>query len=363
MGVALLRDAAKDRSSRELIDSIERSASRGADLVKQVLSFARGVEGARVPVQIARALRELESIVENTFPKNLRMQIEAAGDLRPVLGDPTQIHQVLLNLCVNARDAMPAGGELTLRAANVEIDLQYATLNRNVDPGRYVRIDVVDTGSGMPPEVVERIFEPFFTTKEVGSGTGLGLSTVIGIVRSHGGFINVYSEVGQGSTFRVHLPAHEADGAPADEPPPAERIERGRGELVLVVDDEATIRSVTKQTLEAFGYRVLTADDGAQAVALYAQHRQDIALVLTDMMMPVMDGPAMIAALRRIAPRLPIVAASGLNANGHVARAAGAGVRHFLAKPYSAESLVRTIRKVLDEAAERPAGSHPPVVP
>jgi len=275
----------------------------------------------------------------------------------PVLGDPTQLHQVLLNLCVNARDAMPTGGELSVQAANVEIDAQYAILNRNVTPGRYVRIEVADTGCGIPPDALERIFDPFFTTKDIGSGTGLGLSTVMGIVRSHGGFINVYSEVNQGSTFKVHLPVHNASALPSEPLRLDDPVTRGNGERILVVDDEATILSVTRQTLEAFGYSVLTAEDGAQGVAIYAEHRHTVALVLTDMMMPVMDGPAMISALHRIAPTLPIIAASGLNANGNVARAASAGVKHFLAKPYSAESLLRTIHRVLQEhRAQHPSG-------
>jgi CheY-like chemotaxis protein len=200
----------------------------------------------------------------------------------------------------------------------------------------------------MPREVIDRIFEPFFTTKELGKGTGLGLSTVLGIVRSHGGFVNVYSEVGKGSTFTLHLPAQSDDAPGAGAVTIAtERLPRGNGELILVVDDEASVRDVTRQTLESFGYRVVTAEDGAQAVGLYARHRDAVAAVLTDMMMPVMDGPALIAALQRIDPGIRIIAASGLSTNGNVARAVHAGVKHFLAKPYTADAMLTLLKEVL----------------
>ncbi len=353
MGVDLLRLDIEDPHCRMVIDNIERSARRGANLVKQVLSFARGVEGTRVPLQLRHILGEMKSIVGNTFPKNIALVSEVPRDLWPVIGDPTQLNQVLLNLCVNARDAMPDGGQLTLRAANVVVDEQYAVMNRGVAAGRYVAVEVIDNGCGIPRELHDRIFEPFFTTKEVGKGTGLGLSTVLGIVRSHGGFVNVSSEPGKGSVFKLHLPAQPAAVTGGSASPFPSELPRGNGELILVVDDEGSIREITRQTLEAFGYRVVTAEDGAQAIALYAQHQREVALVLTDMMMPVMDGPALIAALHRMDPRLGVIAASGLNGGGNVATAASAGVREFLPKPYSADTMLTTIRRVLTENAAR----------
>ncbi|MBW7896877.1 MAG: PAS domain S-box protein [Opitutaceae bacterium] len=347
MGVELLRLNESNPRNQPVIDNIERSAKRGADLVKQVLSFARGVEGSRVAVHLKHIIHDIEAIVKNTFPKNIRLETGVPKDLWLVLGDPTQLNQVLLNLSVNARDAMPSGGLLSIRASNIELDQQYAVMNRGVPAGRYVVLEVSDTGSGIPPEILDRIFDPFFTTKEVGKGTGLGLSTLQGIVRSHGGFVNVYSEVGRGSTFKIYLPVHETGEADPASEPDGGKLPRGQGELILVVDDETTILSVTAQTLEAFGYRALTAEDGAQAIGLFAQRRDEIAVVLTDMMMPVMDGPALVAALRRINPRVHIIAASGLNANGNVARASAAGVTHFLAKPYSADALLRLLAHVL----------------
>lgn len=348
IGVDLLRQLDQDESRLSIISDIGRSAERGANLVKQVLSFARGVEGARMPLRIDNLIRELRAIVENTFPKNIRFDYVQATDLWSVVGDPTQINQVLLNLCVNARDAMATGGRLTVKTRNLWLDGKDPALDPSKPSGHFVVIEVADEGTGIPPELIDRIFEPFFTTKEHGKGTGLGLSSVLGIVRSHGGFVTVYSELGKGSSFKVHLPAQVE---PAAEEPTAGGIvtlPRGNSELILVVDDEVAILDMTRQTLEAFGYRVLCAEDGAQAIAIFAQNRDSVRLVLTDMMMPIMDGPALIKALRRLAPEVTIVAASGLDANGHVARAAGNDVHHFIPKPYTAEHLLKTIREALD---------------
>ena len=350
MGVDLLRRHQQDPKAHTIIDTIGRSAKRGADLVKQVLSFARGVEGERVSIQVNPLIGEIASIVGNTFPKNIRLDTGISGGVWLIRGDPTQVNQVVLNLAVNARDAMPEGGTLTITAENVEVDEQYAVMNRTVSPGRYVVISVTDTGWGIPREIMDRIFDPFFTTKEIGKGTGLGLSTVMGIVRSHGGFVNVYSEPGKGTTFKIYLPAQGGDESGIQKREASvEQFPRGNGELILVVDDEASILDITKQTLEAFGYGVITADDGAQAIGQFALTRDRVKLVLTDMMMPVMDGPALIAALRRIDPHVRIIAASGLNANGNVAKAANLGVKHFLPKPYSADTLLVALQRVLSE--------------
>lgn len=355
MGVDLLKLFAPDPRSLPVIENIERSAKRGADLVKQVLSFARGVEGARVVLQLRHVVTEIELIIANTFPKNITVETRIPPDLSPVLADPTQLNQVILNLAVNARDAMPDGGRLELSASNVVIDEQYASMNpERLVAGQYVVVQVTDSGCGMPQEVIDRIFEPFYTTKELGKGTGLGLSTVLGIVRSHGGFVNVYSEVGRGSTFKVYLPAHEASVGPVAARPVGEPLPRGNGELILVVDDETSILDITKQTLLAFGYRVLTAEDGAQAISLYALQRDEVALVITDMMMPVMDGSALIRAMQRINPKVRVIAASGLKGNQDLARATSAGVKHFLPKPYSADMLLQLIDLVLRNGGSRP---------
>jgi PAS domain S-box-containing protein len=354
MGVSLIRQIDESGKLHPIIDEIQRSAERGRDLVQQVLSFARGVEGHREPISMILIIREIRTIVRNSFPKNILFTGEAPEDLWTVVADPTQIHQVLLNLCVNARDAMPAGGQLTVSAENLEIDAQFAAMFTEAKPGPYVVIEVADSGCGMAPQTIERVFEPFFTTKPLGKGTGLGLSTVAGIVRSHKGFANVYSEVGRGTRFKVYLPAVTEAPASPDEivfdlSPP-----RGRGECILVVDDEASILAMTKQTLEAFGYTVFTAENGTAAMAVFATEREFIDLVLTDMMMPEMDGVALIRALKRIDPGVRIVAASGLRTDGHVGKAADSGVEDFLPKPYSGDTMLRLIREVLDREMDTP---------
>jgi CheY-like chemotaxis protein len=267
------------------------------------------------------------------------------------MADLGQLRQAVVNLAVNARDAMPLGGDLTVTASNVTLDDQYSATSPEAKPGMYVLLQVTDTGQGIPPEIRDRIFEPFFTTKETGKGTGLGLSTVHAVVKSHEGFITLESELGVGTTFKVFLPADSALRAQETTHPFPADLPRGRDELVLVVDDEASICEITRETLEAFGYRVLTAADGAEAVALYAKRAQDIAVVVTDMMMPVLDGSTTIRVLLRINPAVKIVAVSGLDATENVARAASLGVRDFLAKPYAAKALLEILREVLDRPA------------
>ncbi len=262
-----------------------------------------------------------------------------------VVGDPTQLHQVLLNLCVNARDVMPGGGALTISAENVALDEYYAALNPEAHPGPYVCVHVEDTGTGIPPGIIEKIFDPFFTTKELGKGTGLGLSTTLGIVKSHGGFLQVYSEPGHGTKFHVFLPAETDFRGEAAEEATTE-LPRGHGELILVVDDESSVRQITRQTLEACGYRVSLATNGSEALAAYATHGPEIAVVLTDMTMPVMNGPVLIEVLHKLNPALPIIAASGLAADS---QAASARVARFLLKPFTAETLLNALGQVLKE--------------
>jgi PAS domain S-box-containing protein len=354
LSVSLLRDALPDGPMRKVVDTVEQSAHRGTHLVQQVLSFARGVEGAHVAVHLSDVVREIETIMQTTFPKNVTFSSHLPPDLWLVRGDPTQLSQILLNLCVNARDAMLEGGRLRISAQNRALDEQEAAAHPVIKPGRYVTLEVSDTGVGMGPEIVERIFEPFFTTKELGKGTGLGLSAVRGIVRSHGGTISVHSTPGRGSTFRILLPAQEEAGAPLPVRAPAERI-RGNGEVILVVDDEASILQVTQETLQLHGYRVLTAVDGAQAMALFALRRAEINLVLTDLMMPVMDGYAFIAALQRIEAKVPVIAVSGVGDEVSGQRLARGGVHQVLTKPFSAESLLAAIARGLAEAKPKPS--------
>jgi len=341
MSIQLLQARITDEDGQRLLAMLQTSAERGAGLVKQVLSFARGIEGERITLQPRHLIKEIVKILKDTLPKSIEVEFEASEDLSLVAGDATQLHQVLMNFFVNARDAMPGGGKLTIKADNLTIDDNYARMNLEAKPGRFVLITIADSGMGISPNIINRIFEPFFTTKELGKGTGLGLSTALGIVKSHGGFINVYSEPGRGNQFKIYLPAAEspfAVGADASASLPL-----GRGELILVVDDEIAIREITKGTLEAYGYRALTAADGTEAVALYAQHKDEIKAVLTDLMMPYMDGPVTIRALHKLNPNVRIIASSGLAENSRAIE----GARLFLPKPYTAERLLNALAEVI----------------
>lgn len=346
MAVQLLEKKYPAPQAQQLLTMLKTNTHRGAELIKQVLSFARGQEGKRSILQIRHLIVEIVEIAQETFPRSIEIEANLPNHLSTLRGDPTQLHQVLMNLCVNARDAMPAGGRLKISVENRLIDEQHARLNLEAKPGPYVMITIADTGSGIPPEFLDRVFEPFFTTKEIGKGTGLGLSTVQGIVKGHGGFITVTSKVGAGTQFQVYLPAiltAETHHKKIEEPP------QGQGETILVVDDEAACRQVIQASLEAHHYQVLTAADGIEAIALYRQHQQHIALVLTDMMMPSLDGPMTIRALHKMNPAIKIVAASGLIMGNQATVPSGCGVRSFLAKPYSTEDLLNTLAKVLQE--------------
>ncbi|OYW20023.1 MAG: hypothetical protein B7Z52_02790 [Burkholderiales bacterium 12-64-5] len=352
MSIELLRLTSRDERSKSVLSTIETSAKRGADMVKQILSFARGVEGERMVINVRNIIQDMQHLVQDTFPKEIVFRAELDKDLPLISGDHTQVHQVLLNLSVNARDAMPKGGTLLVTATSLQVDDNYAGMTPGSLPGRYLMLKVTDTGSGIPPEVINKIFDPFFTTKELGKGTGLGLSTVLAIVKSHGGFLNVYSEPGNGTTFSICFPA--MDDAPGGV---AARLQeethpRGNGELILIVDDEAAVRTITHQTLEAYGYRVVTAADGTEAVALYSMHRKEIAVVVTDMMMPVMGGQATIQVMQRLNPAVKIIAASGLANDGSAARSAAMGVKHFLPKPFTAQTILTALDQVLHGAAE-----------
>jgi len=342
----LLRSKVSDPSAQETLDTMEEVIERGGQLVKQVLSFARGVEGDRVQVDLKQVLRDVIGILKETIPKSIEIKYAVAEPVGAALVNPTQLSQVLMNLCVNARDAMPQGGDLEITVETARLDELYAQLAPDAKPGRYVMISVRDTGTGIPPQIIDKIFDPFFTTKEQGKGTGLGLSTSLGIVRSHGGFISVYSEPGAGALFKVYLPAPD-DGAEAPEREEQPEPPAGDGELILVVDDEEPIRRVTRGLLEAFGYRVVTASDGGEACALYRQKRGEISAVLTDMMMPVMDGAALIAELRRLNPLLPIIASSGLTEAGKEEQALSLGAQKFLSKPYTSAGLLWALRESL----------------
>ncbi|MFZ3169644.1 MAG: PAS domain S-box protein, partial [Candidatus Methanoperedens sp.] len=298
LSLQMLKQKFKDEQSQRLFTILENNSQRAANLIKQVLSFARGIEGERKPLQVTHLISEIEKIAKEIFPRNIKIRTDIPNDLFTISGDATQLHQVIMNLCVNARDAMPDGGILGITASNFFVDKNYARMHTDAKVGSYIVITVSDTGTGIPSEIMDRIFEPFFTTKEHGKGTGLGLSMALAIVKSHGGFINVYSEAGKGTAFSIYLPEIKTEIHEACEQQPELLV--GEGEWILVVEDEGSIRDVTFSTLEISGYKVLTANDGAEAVALYAQNIDKIKVILMDMMMPIMDGQTSIQAIRKI---------------------------------------------------------------
>ncbi len=337
-----------DEQSQHLLKIMESNTRRGAALVKQVLHFARGVEGKRTTVQVKHLIHEVKQVAEKTFPKSIELLTQVEPSLWLVSGDATHLHQVLMNLVVNARDAMLEGGTLTISAENIEIGEHYARMHLDAAVGAYICITVKDTGAGMSAEIVDKIFEPFFTTKEIGQGTGLGLSTVRGIVKSHGGFIDVLSKVGEGTEFRVFLPALEVSVTSPAEPP---HLLNGNEEWILVIDDETEILETIRFSLEAYKYNVLTASSGVAAISLYAQYKHKITVVLVDMMMPSMDGPMTVRALQEINPQLKAIAISGFVANDKLREASG--ITSFVAKPFTIEDLLETLQTVLKQPAEQ----------
>ena len=346
MSTELLKDRLANESERKMVATMEASAKRGAGIVRQVLTFARGIKGERVPVQVGHLLREMADIATETFPRGIAIRMDAPKDLWCVLGDATQLHQILMNLCINARDAMPHGGILSLTAENFLVDEAFAAMTPGANPGSYICVKVTDTGTGIAPELREKIFEPFFTTKKEGKGTGLGLSTVLGIAKSHGGFLQFNSSPGHGTCFEVYFPV-----MPSTEMPP-ERTKgtephRGEGQTVLVVDDEPAIRAVAAQVLEHHGYRPVCATDGFEAIAVYVQQAGSIAAVVTDMVMPGMEGSTLVQTLRHISPQLPIIGITGLASRGGLEAFEAMGLQAVLIKPFTAEKLLRALHDAL----------------
>jgi hypothetical protein len=331
-----------DPTDLELLQLVEQSAQRGAGIIRQLLTFSRGVVGERRPVQVGVLLGEVLAILRQTFPREIAVEAGWAPDIWTIVGDATQLHQVILNLCINARDAMPNGGRLSLSAKNATFSDEEIRTCPQARPGRFVALGVSDSGSGIPAALRSRIFEPFFTTKAIGQGTGLGLSTALGIVKSHQGFILVESGPGQGSAFTVCLPAvPEADIAPAET---GIQARRGQGETILVVDDEPAVRQSVAQMLGRNGYRCLQAADGQEALRLYREHRSSVRLVVTDIMMPEMGGAALARELRLHDSALPIVGISGLHDDVRSQKLMEAGVKRFLAKPFTASDLLIAVQ-------------------
>ncbi|MBN3885464.1 MAG: PAS domain S-box protein [Nostoc sp.] len=332
-----------DDVSLQMLKILETNAKRGGDLVGQILLFTRGSEREHTIVLVSQLLEDIKQIAQQTFPKFIDINTDIAPNIGMVVGDSTELHQVLMNLAVNACDAMPNGGKFSISATKVFIDENYARMHIGATVNSYVKITVADTGVGINSEIIDLIFDPFFTTKDVGKGTGLGLSILMGIINSHGGFVEVASQVGSGTKFQVYLPSKEGSTSQViDEV----KLPIGQGELILVVDDEVAIAQITKVTLETYNYKVLTAQNGIEALALYTQHKDKIRLVLIDMMMPLMGGQTAISTLQIINPQVPIVAMSGLATAEALVQSTGIGIQGFLAKPFTSDQLLNFVQKI-----------------
>lgn len=334
------------RESR-LIDAVESSAKRGAGMVRHLLTFAKGTEGTRMLLSPSHLVEEMGGLMTSTFPKSIQVVIKQEVDLPMVVADATQLHQVLLNLCVNARDAMPNGGTLTLSAQNVDVDETYASTVNDAKAGRHLMLRVEDSGTGIPSEVLERIFDPFFSTKGPEKGTGLGLSTVMGIVKSHGGFMQVYSYPGDGSAFTVFIPAHAEGGTPEPEVK-AKSSFRGNGQSILVVDDETAMRMAASSVLERLNFKPMDAADGADGLAQAALHQHELGAIITDMHMPEMDGLSFVRTLRQTLPHIPVVVASGRLEDSVAAEFQTLGVTNRLDKPFTEAQLSETLSRLFN---------------
>lgn len=347
MATGILRQATLDEGDVKMLEIIEASAERGASIVKQVLTFARGSDGERAPMHPKHVVTEMTKVMAQTFPRNIHVTTAIPEKLWLVIGDATQLHQILLNLCVNARDAIgDRGGNIRIACENVEVDAQIASMNPGAKLGPHVCLSVTDTGSGMTPEQMEKIFDPFYTTKDTGKGTGLGLATVLGIVKGHRGFITFQSQWRIGTTFRVFLPA-SVEANEQDRREPEIETLRGNGETVLVVDDESTIREAIVTTLNANGYHCYTAEDGKDALALFFERRDNISVVITDLHMAEMDGVDLTRSLRRLAPEKKVIISSGHISADKRAILEALNVVGILEKPYTMERLLRSVKGAL----------------
>lgn len=345
IATGILQQRQNDPELEKWLEVIRENTERGAALLRQVLDFARGMEGERRPVQIDHILKDLINVFADTLPKNINFSVRTDDKLEVIEADATQVQQVLINLCINARDAMPEGGNLNLTAANVMIVEEPARKHIDLKPGRYLCITVTDTGAGIDEQNIGRIFDPFFTTKPVGKGTGLGLSTALTIVKSHGGSIDVESKSGEGTKFTVYFPA-SIRAAEYREQIENEISAGGSGETVLVVDDEENIREAIKATLENAGYNPETAADGIAALAIFAKRSKEFAVVLTDLAMPYMDGLTLIRGLKTINPNVKIIVMSGLINRKEMDGLSELGVTTILNKPFTADSVVEAFATV-----------------
>lgn len=343
----VLEKRSTDKQIKEITGAIEKNIMRGRDIIKQILLFARGGEEGYAPQQVKYIIDEMRSIIRETFPKNINLRINVTQDLYMVVGDGTQLHQVFMNLCVNARDAMPDGGQLKISASNIAVNESQSKEFDGLLPGDYVFLTISDTGSGIPKEIQKKIFEPFFTTKEIGKGTGLGLSTVVNIIKSHKGFFNLHSEVGKGTEFRIYLPSirEEAKAVAVIE---EKEMQQAHGETILLVDDELAILHISKETLETYGFNVITAGSGIEALRILSRTEKDlIRLAIVDINMPGLNGCETIAAMRQIIPHLPTILSTGSVDIAIKQEIEKSNIQASILKPYTARKLLETVSSVI----------------
>jgi PAS domain S-box-containing protein len=348
MSIQLLNTRISDEKSRTWLEILDSSAQRGADLIKQILSFARGLDSKKQPFDLKYLVKDVQKIIDETFPKFISLHTEIEDSIPSVYGDYTQLNQVLMNLLVNARDAMPEGGDLGIAVKSVAVGEEETPVFLKPEYQRYIVIEVSDNGLGIPQENMERIFDPFFTTKEQDKGTGLGLSTVYGIIKDHDGFINVESQLGKGTTFTVYLPVMQSHGAEDTLDELYSNVPSGNGEVILVVDDESMITDMAKTILEEYDYKVLVAHNGEEATRVFSTHKDEIYAAIVDMMMPVMGGKATIRILKRERPSLKVIATSGYQREHELVDLKDAEVDAFLPKPFNAETLLQTLNSVMN---------------
>jgi two-component system cell cycle sensor histidine kinase/response regulator CckA len=342
IGTQLLRGTTDIAGRDELLDMIAASANRGAAMVKHILGFVRGAKSGRQQVPLSHLVKEMVKIIQDTFPKSILVTTKVKKDLWDVSGDTTELYQVLLNLCVNARDAMPQGGELTLGLTNVSLSEEMKSISTDIPPGGYLVLSVTDTGTGIPPDVLPRIFEPLFSTKAPDKGTGLGLSTVAGIVKNHNGFIQLHSEIDKGTEFKIYLPANQSVEVNKSKEP-EKALPVGHGELILIMDDEATVRQLARTTLQSYGYRVITAVSGLDGITTFGEFKQEIKLLVSDTDMPLLDGIAAVRAIQKLKPEIPVIMTSGNRRDKDQLEGVDTTHLAILEKPYTVEQLLNAV--------------------
>lgn len=344
VGTQLLRDNKSDTDRNKLLDVIYASANRGAAMVKHIITFARGSKSQSQQVPLSQLVNEMAKIIRETFPKSILINANLGKEFWNVSGDATELHQVLSNLCVNARDAMPQGGELTLKVENVALSQETKSVSADIPPGCYVVLTIADTGTGIPPEVLPRIFEPFFSTKAADKGTGLGLSTVIEIIKNHNGYVQIHSEVGKGTEFKIYLPASKS-AVMAKSNEPEKPLPVGHGEMILLMDDEATVRQLTQTTLQNYGYRVVTAMSGLDGITAFEEHKDEIKLLVSDTDMPFLDGIVAIRAIQKLKPEIPVIITSDNQRDEDQLKRIDTNHLTILEKPYTVEQLLNAVAK------------------